>query len=89
MRFAAPRSKLRRRTPVSVWIEGRYHCPDTPFAGCGDCDIDIWSSMIGVRVFLDAAGTTQQEHDRMLPWETHWNDVRAPPTSFGAERGPP
>jgi hypothetical protein len=61
-------------TPVSTWIEGRYYYQDLPSA-CG-CDVHNWSGMIGFRVFMDAAGTTLHEHDKMVPWQGEATDFR-------------
>lgn len=49
-------------TPFSGWIEGRYRRID-------HLDADIWTAMIGFRVFMDGPGTTLQEHDRLVPWD--------------------
>lgn len=49
-------------TPVSAWIEGRYRRIE-------HLDADIWTGMIGFRLFLDAPGTTLHEHDKLVPWD--------------------
>lgn len=58
-------------TPVSAWIEGRYDHPD-PSPCLGDCENHTWSGMIGLRIFMDGAGTTLHEHDRLVPWEREY-----------------
>jgi hypothetical protein len=49
-------------TAFSGWVEGRYRRID-------HLDADIWTAMIGFRIFMDAPGTTLQEHDRLVPWD--------------------
>lgn len=61
-------------TQVSAWVEGRY---DYAGVTCtGDCNGDILSAMIGARVFMDAAGTTLNEHDKAVPWNVDVWDYR-------------
>ena len=48
-------------TPFSGWAEASY--------ASADGGADVWGGMLGVRVFMDPAGTTLQQHDRDVPWE--------------------
>lgn len=48
-------------TPFSAWLEGNYIKPSG--------GPDIWSGLIGFRVFMDG-GQTLIDHDRNVPWES-------------------
>jgi hypothetical protein len=50
-------------TPLSVWAEGAY----TSFDSGGP---EIWAGLLGVRVFMDPAGSTLESHDREVPWDS-------------------
>jgi hypothetical protein len=62
----------------SAGIDTEYRLPGTPFSVWGEVsysnvsggggDVDIWSGLLGLRVFMDGGGTLQQ-HDRDVPWE--------------------
>jgi len=49
-------------TWVSGWVEGRYRRIE-------HLDANIWTAMIGFRIFMDAPGTTLHEHDMLVPWD--------------------
>ena len=75
-------------TPFSVWAEGNYQHFDVSYVGGGCCvivaagDGDLWSGMIGFRVFLDGAGTTLEAHDRLVPWDGGLLDANALQTIY-------
>jgi len=49
-------------TWVSGWVEGRYRRIE-------HLDANIWTAMVGFRIFMDAPGTTLHEHDMLVPWD--------------------
>jgi hypothetical protein len=75
--FAAVTGEYRfAGTPISAWIEGQYSHIDAS-GPCGGCSVEIetWAGLIGVRVFMDADGTTLHEHDKLVPWQS-LNSIR-------------
>jgi hypothetical protein len=64
--------------PVSAWIEGRYTNSDFS-SFCSGCEIDQWSGLVGIRIFMDGAGTTLHDHGIAVPWDGGLVDVRYAP----------
>jgi len=52
-------------TPISGWIEGTYLNVDA-----SGSTTETWAGLVGIRVFMDAEGTTLHEHDKLVPWQS-------------------
>lgn len=55
-------------------VDAEYRFSGTPFSGWAEVaysdTADIWSGLLGIRIFMDAPSTTLQQHDQEVPWDT-------------------